>query len=502
MHRYLVAVVLLLLCFVGLTAALASFPAFSFDEGWTATVARNWVERGFYGMYVNGEQASPGLAAAFPATASVAAGFRLFGVGLAQARLVSAMYMLAALAALYALARQLYNARAAVCALPAVVLLAPQWDMQALYVGRSVLAEPVMLLLLSVSYLFFARGVRATSDWRGRGLVALAVIGWSLALNAKAQPLPFWALSLAAGMMYCAVKRQWRDAARVGGALAASLVLMYGWRVLFDVVLRENTVRAEVIPGLLNVTALVTDVEVWRNSVLVLVLTGTPFLVGWGYAAWRWSHSQERNSIGRRMMQLVMLVFVASWTVWFVLLSIGWPRYLFPAAFMGSIFVGMMMDRALTGAPETMTNNGSSPMRRALQVGAAALVVTYAALTVRQLVPQIRADVSAGETTAWLNANLPAGALVETYESEILFGLGPRAHFPPDTLNVEIIRKREIDPELVLSYDARPVNADFLVVGRFGRAFGVYDGLLDNPYVPVTEIGDYRVYQNVKSPPN
>ena len=102
---------------------------------------------------------------------------------------------------------------------------------------------------------------------------------------------------------------------------------------------------------------------------------------------------------------------------------------------------------------------------------------------------------SATEATAWLNANVAHNALVETYESEILFGLQTRAHFPPDTLNVEIIRKRQIDAAHELSYDPHTVNPDYVVVGRFGRVFHVYDSLLESQYQPAIEIGTYTIYK-------
>ena len=70
-----------------LTIYLDRAPAMLWDEGWTLSVARNWVELGHYGKLSLGEKAPAGLQLAFPVTGLVAFAFKYFGVGLFQARL-------------------------------------------------------------------------------------------------------------------------------------------------------------------------------------------------------------------------------------------------------------------------------------------------------------------------------------------------------------------------------------------------------------------------------
>ena len=84
---------------------LETTPPLWWDEGWTLCVARQWVETGHYGCLLNGEAAPPILAGHFPVVASIAAGFRLFGVGVWQARLVELLYAFGALGLLYYLER-------------------------------------------------------------------------------------------------------------------------------------------------------------------------------------------------------------------------------------------------------------------------------------------------------------------------------------------------------------------------------------------------------------
>src|SRR5881296_741032 len=106
----LLTLVLLLLATINLT----SVPPLWWDEGWTLTVARTWVEQGHYGRLLAGQLAPPGLEAAFPVTASIALSFRLLGIGVWQGRLVGVFFTLGALALICYLASRLYDRSVAI----------------------------------------------------------------------------------------------------------------------------------------------------------------------------------------------------------------------------------------------------------------------------------------------------------------------------------------------------------------------------------------------------
>ena len=98
-----------LLLLAALTINLNRTPAMLWDEGWTVSVARNWVELGHYGRLSLGEKALAGLQLAFPVTGLVAFAFKYFGIGLFQARLVITVYLVATLALLFYLACRFYD---------------------------------------------------------------------------------------------------------------------------------------------------------------------------------------------------------------------------------------------------------------------------------------------------------------------------------------------------------------------------------------------------------
>jgi Dolichyl-phosphate-mannose-protein mannosyltransferase len=119
------------------------------------SVARNWVALGSYGRLLDGQPAARGLEAAFPVTATVALSFRLFGIGVIQARLVAVIFTLAALALLYELARRFYNRSIAIAALLVLIFMSGQAEINPLIAGRQVLAEIPALCFLLAGYLCF-----------------------------------------------------------------------------------------------------------------------------------------------------------------------------------------------------------------------------------------------------------------------------------------------------------------------------------------------------------
>jgi hypothetical protein len=497
MHKLLIPLVLLVLLFTALIYNLDTFPPIVWDEGWTATVARNWVERGYYGMYMNGAPAPPGQSAAFPSVLSVAAAFRWFGVGYWQGRFVSVVYMMGAFAALYGLGWRLYGARAGALALAALVPFASMVHMHALYIGRSILAEPVMLCLLLTGYLCFLAMLRAAS----RAGIALAFGGavalWSLALVSKTQPLPFWAFSLASGAVYCILRGQRRVAMLAVLIAGTCLVVMQGAGRGLELLVGGQTIVAPPTPGLVELTALNLAPQARASAALAFLLTGLVLLSGLLFAAQTWVRELKGGAFPEQLTRWMLLTFVTSWVIWFLLLSIGWERYLFPAAFIGSLFVGHLLDRMLYFLRRGKITEGRLRVARlAGLVWVLSIGVVYLTLTIWQVAPQVRFTAFARQTTEWLNANVPPDALVETYEIETLFGLNARAHYPPDTVNVEMNQKFWINPGLTSSYEPGAVGADYLVVGYVANKFHLYDRLLnDGAYLPLMQVGSYQIYQ-------
>jgi hypothetical protein len=94
---------------------------------------------------------------------------------------------------------------------------------------------------------------------------------------------------------------------------------------------------------------------------------------------------------------------------------------------------------------------------------------------------------------------IPPNALVETWDSEIMF-LAPavRFHYPPDQTFVKAIERGNLDPGLPLDYDPLKANPDYLLVGIFSKTWGIYDDLIQQgDFKMQAAFNGYELYSRV-----
>ncbi|KPV51696.1 hypothetical protein SE17_19750, partial [Kouleothrix aurantiaca] len=309
------------------------------DEGWTLSVARTWVERGFYGRLLDGQLAPPGLEAAFPTTGLVALSFRLFGVGLWQGRLPIVLCMLAALALLCWLAGEFYNSKVAWATLFIALLTPVHPLLNPLLIGRQVIAEMPMLAFLLAGYAGLLLSLKRSPWWA----IATAIF-WAIAVSTKLQAVPFWAISVLAPLLLCLWQRRWRTSALIAGTIAGSVLGAYLLPLFQQSLLADRTLPPAALPDLFSVTAFVPALDV---RLFALQTTGTDGLLaclGLAYATWRlgWRDRLQLDSAAA-IVRCSLLAFAGSWMLWFAGLSVGWERYLFPATFAAGVFAAALL---------------------------------------------------------------------------------------------------------------------------------------------------------------
>ncbi|MBI5564935.1 MAG: hypothetical protein HY870_08575, partial [Chloroflexi bacterium] len=336
---------------IGLGAAidLERVPPAGWDEGWTMNVARNWVELGHYGQSLIGQPAPPGLTAAFPTAAAVALSFKLFGVGIWQGRLATVVCTWLALAVWWGVAKRASNSLTALVALGVLLLAQSDPALHPIMTGRQVLAEPLMMAFLLIGYASMTQAL-ATTRARSIGWLLIAIGVWSVALIAKAQPLPFWTLSLLVPIGWLLLRRQWRTSAWLLMALIGSLL---GRQLLPGLIeaITQQTIAGQPLVGLTEVTALVLLPPVRLLALVLVAQIALPTVIGLVHAvrqqarAWRAPVDDWAGAILRAML----LIFAGSWLVWYMFLSRGSVRYAFPAVFVGSLFVAQLLSTITSG---------------------------------------------------------------------------------------------------------------------------------------------------------
>lgn len=477
-------------------------PALWWDEGWTASVARNWVELGHYGRLSLGEKALPGLEATFPVTGSVALAFKYIGIGLFQARLVIAIYLVAALILLFYLARRFYGRRVAVGALFVLLLMPGNGYMHLLFMGRRIFAEVPSLFFLLAGYVCFL--------WAGerhRLFLLGSILFWSLAIITKAQVLPFWAVSLGVTFAVAIFYRRWTLAGMFAAGLLGSVSLGYAWLALIS---RFLIPTSSSVSGLYLTIGLVLDPFRRFITVLTILQVGLPTLLSLVWALRDQKTGKELETTTRAVM-IAYFILAGSWFGWWALASTGWTRYLFPSAFLASIFVSAMFHEWTNGfrIREMLWNTATNLIHRQtswsdLRMLATLFLVVWSFVhTVTDLNDGLfrKTNTSLFQTVEYLNTSTPSTAVIETYESELFFFLHRRYHYPPDQVHVELIRREDLSESRVINYDPLSADPDYLVVGIWCRYYKCYDSVLNDRIFKLVKVfGPYQIFERVREP--
>jgi hypothetical protein len=463
------------------------------------SVARNWVEEGHYGRLLDGKPVPRGLEAAFPVTGSIALSFSLFGVGIYQARLVSVVFTLATLFLLYELTRRFYNRSVGIATLIVLVFLIGNVEVNPIIVGRQVLAEtPALCFLLAGSLSFIL------AENRPHLCLVAALCFWSLALFAKLQVQPFWLVSVLVPIVILLTQRKWKLAGYLGVSFAGSVTLL----LLLQHVFLQSVLTSSV-SGLTHVIALALDRHTRLTVLHETLQYGMPTAIGLGWGLWSLMKSDIKLQNHTEVIQLSILTLAGSWFAWYEILSLGWPRYLFPAALLGSPFLAAMLYEWTGKFNLGYTIDQLANLLKTLQftknsvaaLSAVLLVVMSLGRTLTILYGAYVVDVdsSVKNVVQFLNTKTPPDALIETYESELFAFLKRRYHYPPDQVHVDLIRKNSFGEAVAINYNPLMADPDFLVLGRQNRFWDFYDPYLKTgAFRLLQSYTIYKIYERVR----
>lgn len=477
-------------------------PPLWWDEGWTLSVARTWIERGFYGRLLNGQFAPPGLEAAFVSTAPVALSMRLLGVGAWQGRLPDVVLTVATIGLTWYLASQLYSRAIANGTIFVLALSSNHPSVNTLLNGRQVLADipVVFFLLLGCVALLWAWQRSAT--W-----LIVVVLAWGIALDMKAQTLPFWLVSLFIPIVVSVLARRWHFSGLMLISLAGSWLMS---RLLIQAqaaILNGHTATPVVISGLYDVVAFVPTQAARTTAFIVVLTTGLPLVFGLAYAAWRAAKERHQVQTGDPlfMTRLILLLLSGSWFAWYALLSNGIPRYLASPNALAAIFVAAMLYAATMQYDIPGTVRRATDILKLQHVGWSNLCALVVAIMVPAMVAStvavyfllFRADDDVvASTAAYLNTLTASDALIETYDSELFLYLDRRYHYPPDPVHVELIRHATDPIENPIDYNPLTAEPNYLVVGPFSAFWRAYEDVIQQgAFRRLTEIGGYQIYE-------
>lgn len=457
---------------------LTDYPVTWFDEGSHLHVPKTLVRFGVYADYSSegfryyGPTVGVGPTVMLP----IAAVFKLFGIGLLQARLVMVLYLLAAIYAFYRLAFVLGGHQ---LAWVATALLVTSRGVCLIEYGRQVLGEvPGLFFMVTGLALWLAAWEKAS--WGRLVLVGLLL---GLAMVTKNQYLLILAPTL--GLAWLVNLVYYRAAPHrvfiVPGLV--SIVCFALWQIYMIVYLGPATAREnlEMLRQQTASAALVFSPSLMKESLKYLVSLDVylgmllPVLI-YGFVI-----SLPRQREGQRWGVLLILVILN--LAWYIVASIGWPRYAFPGLATAGLFVASFFHQLTEGFQmggralwQALRGRESDLQRYASRWAMLALLVVMIArpllYTVRQVVsppPNLPAAMA-----AYLDQHIPHDALIETFEPEMGFLTNHNYHFAP-VLQQALRHVWLGGPPPSESYDfVQKERPDYVLVGPFAHWIDLY----------------------------
>jgi 4-amino-4-deoxy-L-arabinose transferase-like glycosyltransferase len=489
---------IVLLAFVN----LADYPKPWFDEGIHLHVPKAIVKYGVYADYsaegfrYYGPTLSVGPTVMLP----VALALQVGGIGIWQARLVMALYLLAAVIAFFVLARRVDGTRFAWVA-TALVVTSPGLDL--VWLGRQLLGEVPGFLFLLLGLIVWLRA------WELPSLPRLAAAGllFGLAVVTKYQFLillaPGLLLAWAADRFYYR-----RLSSRVHAVpLALTASCFAAWQAIGILYLGPSVASENIrlMGAAAAGAALSFSVDQVRRAAMFLLgfqLYASLLLPAVAYSIFRAPERDARSQIWTTLLCLALPGFA-----WYVTTSIGWPRYVFPAAALGALLVARFLAE-LTGGfrwPAMHGHGGSRAGAPTALVLTAWLWLFFAvapglAVTAHNV---LRPPVNHAQAmAAYLVRQVPTTALIETWEPEMGFLTDHRYRYPPPALLIDAVAFIwGGGPVPATRYDfLQESSPDYVLEGEFARWVQLYPAAkLHDHYRLKIEIGAYRLYERRSS---
>jgi hypothetical protein len=496
---------IILITVLATTLELERIPPVWWDEGWTMMVARNWVEHGFYGRYLAGQPAPPGLEGHYPVVASVALSFRFFGTGLWQARLPGVLYTLGAIGLAFYLAFKLYGAGAAWGTLAALLLFIGRPEINPLMIGRQVLGDMPVVFFLLAGYTAFL--LSAQVSWV---ILMLAIFFWGLALATKSQTLPFWLLATLLPLALLAMQKKRKLFWCLASALLGSVLVYRGILALKEIVLRGYTLLPEISQGIFYINAIITDYELRIASIQTVLFFSLAGFIGLAYVMMGVIRNLRHRGLTdpEEMVAFSLWLLAGSWFAWYLLFSNGGARYLAVPAFLASLFAGKMLNE-LSGSfslRELLRRSAAMvSIRRSDRNGIGAIFVM---ILVMFSIPFTlftyyafwkSADDSAQRLAHQIHTSTAPDDLIESYDSELLFFLDRPYHYPPDPQHVALLLRYLRGTQEAVLYDPLVADPDYLVIGDTSRNWRLYEPVLvSGVFRLIQEEGRYQLYERIR----
>jgi hypothetical protein len=501
-----VAIILLLwLLFFLAVYNLDVYPSLWFDEGIHLQPPKNLVLYGEYAVRESGvlHRFNSIVSTGPPLLLPIAFAFSVMGIDLWVARFVTVSYLMLAAVTFYQLACQLYGRKVALVAL-GLIIASPGLGFVPL--GRQVMGEvPALFFFLSgtLAWVYAIRHRRPL-------LLVLAGLALGLAMITK----NVYGLILPACWFLLWIVSRWHR-----GQISflyflcplfialTCLAVWYGFQSasLGFTAFRRDTLGMGASAGR-SIFVFVPQ----RRLASLRSLLGPNLYMAFGVPGLLYSLymsiRERRSLIGLQRVFLLLTTIV--WLAWYVLASVGWQRYAFPALMIMAMFTArLFLDLGSRVVRFLHSRIGEKRGLVEIMVNGLGLVTVmvllcffpwYRTSLLEEAVAILRANDDAAQRFGdYLTAHVPLDALIESWEWEIDFFTDHTYHHPPSSVLDVMTRRAFLGGTYSYDmYDFEQYHPDYIINGPFSKWTGLYSAnYLDEECVLVVSIGAYDLHQ-------
>jgi hypothetical protein len=478
---------------------LADYPITWFDEGSHLHVPKALSSFGVYADYSSDglRYFGPTLGVGPTVLLPIAAMFKIFGIGLLQARVVIVAYLLVSLYLFYRLARTFDNGTVAALAL---AFLISSRSIALLETGRQVLGEvPALCFLLGGFLVWF-------SAWDGRKeRLVVAGLLFGAAVITKYQILLAIVPTFAAGLALNHLYYRGADSRVFVWPAGVTAAVFAVWQLILVVYLgpQNSLQNFAALRAATAGAATVFSLPLMKRGMgelLAFKTFGGALAIGLLYGALvsipKAHKSQQWNAL---------LLFAVITLAWYVLASVSWLRYAFAglaiaALFLAKFFVDLLQFLRTSTREETgLGLPGPEFIRGSLitviTMWVALIVAPSLTITARPIiVPPPNAPAAMAD---YLSREISTIPVIETWEPELGFLTSHNYHYPPTgTLNTAVRYIWSGGPAPRLEYHPLELEQPpYVLVGSFARWVDLYPAdVLQRDYRRITSIGAYDLY--------
>ncbi len=475
---------------------IGQYPLLWYDEGARLIVSRTLAETGQYASYsVDGFLPfNPWISAGPLDVLSVAAAIALFGKQVSIIRLAIVPFGLLSMFMILIFGQKLFGKTAGWVGALLVLAVPPMLDNSFLLMSRQFMSENTSTAMALVGIFLWFRTWQTGKTplaWLGGAILGLGMIS-------KTQAAIWLMPALGVVWLLRLIQDRKRSLREVSFLVAASLVIV-GWYLFVNLQVPAELRASNLLSTQASVRLLLLTLEPRMTSTTALVVAGVMFLVSL-FVLFDLLRPSKAPRLATPVAWGQAMLAIASLfcALWFLFLSIRYPRY----TYTGWIFTLMLAGWILWRLERYFI--GWSVLNR-LQLKHWLVPATLALLVLITLaghgLPLVRTQgiIAVEETGQFIDENIPPEAVIETTEMEV-FGLTDhwQFHFAPNSTILTATHQifyEQVPPDV--KYEFLTGDPDYLITGTFSDWLLLYwnTGLVESEFVKVAEFPPYRVFQ-------